>query len=96
MRYPDVLDASRVGSYTALTNAGGGFVWDDVLEYRVWLHPENVAPDEEDRSDYYYAFASFEEALAFSEQTEDAEEPLALVLQHEYISEPEHWAIHSH
>jgi len=31
-----------------------------VLEYRVWCHPERGTPDEDDGSDYYYAFESFE------------------------------------
>lgn len=30
--YPAVADASRVGSYPALTASGGGYVWDAVLE----------------------------------------------------------------
>ena len=34
-------------------------------------------------------FAPYAEALTFSQQTKGAEEPLALVLQREYISEPE-------
>src|SRR6185436_7239398 len=41
-----------------------------------------------DGSDYYYAFASFPEALRFSIAYPGAEEPLALVLQKEYIDEP--------
>lgn len=89
MQYPDVVDASLVGTYSALAGAGGGFVWDEVLEYRVWCHPEHGAPDEEDGSDYFYSFAAYTEALTFSQQTKGAEEPLALVLQREYISEPE-------
>lgn len=89
MKYPDVLDPNLVGTYPALAKAGGGYVWDAVLEYRVWCHPENGAPDEDDRNDYFYSFASYEEALAFSAETPGAEEPLALVLQREYISEPE-------
>jgi len=89
MQYPEVLDESRVGSYPALASAGGGLVWDAVLEYRVWCHPENGASDDEDGSDFFYAFSSFAEALTFSQETEGAEEPLALVLQREYISEPE-------
>jgi hypothetical protein len=88
MPYPDVLDPNLVGTYPALANAGGGYVWDTVLEYRVWCHPENGAPDEEDGSDYFYSFATYDEALAFSKETEGAEQPLALVLQREYISEP--------
>jgi hypothetical protein len=89
MRYPEVLDPSLVGTYPAAAKAGGGYVWDAVLEYRVWCHPERGAPDEADGSDYYYAFTSYAEALAFSESSEGAEEPLALVLQEEYIDEPE-------
>ncbi len=89
MPYPPVLDANLVGTYPALVKAGGGYVWDAVLEYRVWLHPERGAPDEADGSDYYYAFASCEAAQAFAIGTTGAEEPLALVLQREYIDEPE-------
>jgi len=89
MRYPDVLDASLVGTYPALSRAGGGYVWDAVLEYRVWCHPERGAPDEADGNDYYYAFASYPEALACSQEVTGAEEPLALVLQKEFIDEPE-------
>jgi hypothetical protein len=89
MNYPAVLDAALVGTYPASAKAGGGLVWDAVLEYRVWCHPERGAPDEADGSDYYYAFASFEEAQErFSDMT-GAEKPLALVLQLEYIDEPE-------
>jgi hypothetical protein len=88
MQYPDVLDPSLVGTYPAAAKSGGGYVWDAVLEYRVWCHPERGAADEADGSDYYYAFASYAEALVFSESTEGADEPLALVLQEEYIDEP--------
>jgi hypothetical protein len=87
--YPDVLDPNRIGTYPALVNAGGGYVWDAVLEYRVWCHSGKGAPDEEEGSDYFYSFATYAEALTFSRQTKGAEEPLALVLQREYISEPE-------
>lgn len=59
-----------------------------MLEYRVWCHPEAGSDDSEDGSDYYYAFATYEEALACSEVTRGADEPLALILQKEYIDEP--------
>jgi hypothetical protein len=85
--YPDVLDPDLVGTYPPLANAGGGYVWDDVLEYRVWCHAELGAPDLEDGSDYYYAFATYAEALAFSQSTQGAEAPLALIRQVEYIAE---------
>lgn len=90
MSYPAVLDPELVGTYSAVAKAGGGYVWDEVLEYRVWCHPERGAPDEADGSDYYYAFASYEEAARFSRSSAGAEDPLALVLQREFIDEPEH------
>jgi hypothetical protein len=87
--YPDAVDPKLVGTYSGLSGAGGGFVWDEVLEYRVWCHPERGAEDTEDGSDYYYSFAAYNEALVFSQGTVGAEEPLALIRQAEYISEPE-------
>lgn len=89
MKYPDAIDPGLVGSYPAVTKAGGGYVWDAVLEYRVWCHPEPGAPDEEDGNDYHHAFATYQEALAFSKNNQGTEEPVALILQEEYISEPE-------
>jgi hypothetical protein len=89
MDYPRVLNPELVGEYPAAAKAGGGYVWDEVLEYRVWCHPERGAEDHADGSDYYYAFETCEEAQEFSEVTQGAEEPLALVLQREYIDEPE-------
>ena len=88
MKYPAVKDAGLVGTYPALAKAGGGYVWDAVLEYRVWCHPERGAPDEADGSDYFYCFVTYQEALDFSQSTLGAEEPLALILQEEYIDEP--------
>lgn len=64
-------------------------MWDEVLEYRVWCHPERGAPNEADGSDYYYAFATYEDAVAYFQQIKGAEEPIALLLQREYISEEE-------
>jgi putative acetyltransferase len=89
MSYPAVLDPDLVGTYPADAFAGGGYVWDEVLEYRVWCHPERGAPDEDDGNDYYYPFASHEEAAECSASIEGAEQPIALVLQREYIDEPE-------
>jgi len=87
-QFPQVLNPSLVGTYEALAKSGGGLVWDAVLEYRVWCHPERGAPDSEEGDDYYYAFSTYQEALAFAEETRGAEQPLALVLQQEYINEP--------
>jgi len=58
-------------------------------ECRVWCHPERSAPCERDGNDYFHAFASYDDAAAFARATPGAEEPLALVLQKEYIEEPE-------
>lgn len=87
--YPKVKDPNLVGTYPALVKAGGGFVWDDVLEYRVWCHPHDGAPDLENGNDYFYAFDNYEDALTFSQQTPGAEQPLALVQQDEFIDESE-------
>jgi hypothetical protein len=88
VEFPPVADPSLVGSYPALARAGGGLVWDAVLEYRVWCHPERGVPDELDGDDYFHSFASYEDALDYARETAGAEEPLALVLQEEYIAEP--------
>ena len=79
---PPVLDESLVGTYPAGAKAGGGYVWDAVLEYRVWCHPNDGG------SDYFRAFPTYDDALAFAEATEGADDPIALVLQEEYIDEP--------
>ena len=80
-RFPRAIDPARVGKYPALSYAGGGLVWDAVLEYRVWCHPERG-------DDYYYAFGSYPEALSYSRKARGAESPIALILQKEYIDEP--------
>ena len=89
MKYPVASDPDLVGTYDAVAKAGGGYVWDAVLEYRVWCHPDRGAPDEENGNDYYYVFTTYEEAKEFAEKNEGTENPLALVLQKEYIDEPE-------
>ena len=88
-KYPAVKDPELVGSYPAVAKAGGGYVWDAVLEYRVWCHPQPGTPEYDEGSDYYYVFEHYEDALECSEATPGAEEPLALILQEEYIDEPE-------
>jgi hypothetical protein len=52
--YPDAIAPDKVGDYDAFAHAGGGYTWDAVLEYRVWMHPERSAPDEYDGNDYYF------------------------------------------
>lgn len=89
MSYPDSIDPDMVGEYPARAKSGAGYFFDHVLEYRVWCHPERGAPDEYDGDDYYYAFVTYAEALAFSLSIEGAEEPLALIRQIEWVNEPE-------
>lgn len=86
-KYPKVQDPALIGEYPAAVRAGGGYVWDEVLEYRVWCHPHDGAPDTEEGNDYYYVFESFEEAQAYANAHPGCEEPLALILQKEYIEE---------
>ena len=86
MTYPDAVEATRVGSYPAHAFAGGGYVWDEVLEYRVWCSPGLGA---EDGADSFYAFASFAEAEAAANEVPGAGAPVVLVLQREYIDESE-------
>jgi putative acetyltransferase len=87
-RFPRAIDPAKVGKYPAECFAGGGYVWDAVLEYRVWCHPEEGAEDLADGNDYYYAFASYPAAMRFAKKHRGTEEPLALVLQKEYVDEP--------
>ncbi|MBS1533000.1 MAG: GCN5 family acetyltransferase [Bacteroidetes bacterium] len=88
-KYPEVKDKKLVGTYPGFVKSGGGLVWDDVLEYRVWCHPLAGATDLEDDGDYYYAFDNFDDAIKFSEENPGTEKPLALILQEEHINEPE-------
>ena len=79
--HPIAVDSSKVGTYPALAHSGGGYFYDQVLEYRVWVHPGG--------DDYYRAFPTYELAAAYSSKQERAEVPLVLVLQHEHINEPQ-------
>jgi hypothetical protein len=87
--YPLAVDVGRVGTYPPDTKSGAGYFYDDVLEYRVWMHPEKGAERLNGDNDYFVAFAQFERAEAFSKATPGAEEPLVLVRQLEWVDEPE-------
>jgi hypothetical protein len=87
--YPVAVDPARVGDYPTDTKAGAGYFYDDVLEYRVWMHPENGSPALNGTKDYVAAFAQYEAADAFSKKTKGAEPAIVLVLQREWIDEPE-------
>lgn len=88
-QYPPADDPELVGTFDALAKAGGGYVWDKVLEYRVWCHPYDGADDLFNGDDYFYAFENYQTALEFSEKHAGVGKPLALILQEEYIDEPE-------
>lgn len=87
-KYPIAVDPSSVGWYDALSKSGGGYFYDEVLEYRVWVHPHAGGPELQEGDDYFCAFPSYEEALAFSKEMPGAEDPLVLVLQREHVNEP--------
>ena len=72
---PKVADESKVGEYDTLCFSGAGFIWDEVLEYRVWSR----GPTE------CHTFASYDEAERFSEATATRSIVLALVKQVEYF-----------
>ena len=78
--YPPASQPTKVGTYPLQCASGGGYVYDEVLEYRVWY-----ATEEGDRCQ---AFASYPEAVRFFKKTPRAEAPLVLVLQKEWIDEP--------
>ena len=81
-KYPGAIDPKKVGTYPALTKSGGGYFYDDVLEYRVWVSPAGGGDD------YFKAFATYEDAERFAQKTRGAEKPLVLVRQLEYVNEP--------
>ena len=84
--YPKAVDPKLVGSYSALTGAGGGLFYDEVLEYRVWCHPG-------DGDDTYEVFENYEAAKQYSDANRDgyphAEPPLVLIRQDEWVSQHE-------
>ena len=87
--YPPAYDFQMVGAYPAVVSAGAGYVYDDVLEYRVWCYPDDGAEDLAGGNDYFYAFETFEEAEEFREQTKGAQKTFALIRQFEWINEVE-------
>ena len=89
VRYPTAVNPARVGRYPAKAGAGGGYVWDEVLEYRVWCHPVFGAEPKAGQDDYFHAFSTHAKAMAFFHRTEGADEPIALIRQKQFIHEAE-------
>ena len=87
-KFPIAVDPAHVGTFPGSTKSGAGYFYDEVLEYRVWLHPEHGARRLAGDSDYYAAFARYETALSYSSHTDGAEEPLVLIRQRESVNEP--------
>jgi len=81
-KYPVAIDPKKVGTYPALTKSGGGYFYDDVLEYRVWIAPAGGGDD------YFKAFSTYEEAELFAQKTRGTDKPLVLVRQLEHVNEP--------
>jgi len=86
--HPVAVAPALVGTYSGRAKSGGGYFYDDVLKYRVWLHPENGAEPLAGNSDYFAAFAQYEPALEFARTTAGAEQPIVLVRQVESVNEP--------
>jgi len=88
---PDAVDPSRVGDYDALVYAGGGMFFDEILEYRVWVHVHGGHSTyhfgHAVTADHYGAFATYAEALEFARETPGAEQPLVLIRQIEWVAE---------
>ena len=87
--YAVAVAPNLVGSYPPDADSGAGYFYDEVLEYRVWLHPDKGAELLNGDKDYFVAFAQYEPAEAFSKKTPGAEVPVVLVRQFEWIDEPE-------
>ena len=93
MNYPAVIDPSKVGEYDEAAYSGGGYFFDEVLEYRVWCYPNTETTNTDDSfldiaNEYYRAFVTYQQALAFANDTPDSRAPIALVRQLEWIDQP--------
>lgn len=77
--FPLPIAPEKVGTYSMFAKAGAGYFFDDVLEYRVWGGDEGRV----------VAFGKAEDAYEYARRHPTAEAPLALVVQREWIDEPE-------
>src|SRR3954452_24711910 len=67
--FPSALKPELVGEYPSQIKSGGGYFFDEVLEYRVWMCPARGAKPVAGHNDYFFAFAEYERAVAFSQRT---------------------------
>lgn len=79
--YPDAYKKEKVGTYDLEVFSGAGYVYDYVLEYRVWYKKRGRT--------FCASFDNYNDALAYHRQNKKSEEPIVLVLQKEYVNEPE-------
>jgi hypothetical protein len=86
--YPVAGNIAAVGTFPGTAKTGAGYFYDEVLEYRVWLHPERGARRLAGDQDYFAAFAQYETAAAYATNMAGSEPPLVLVRQVESINEP--------
>jgi hypothetical protein len=86
-RYPIAVNVAAVGTFPGRAKSGAGYFYDEVLEYRVWLHPEKGAAKLAGDRDYFAAFAQYEVAEAYARASAGAETPVVLVRQQESIDE---------
>jgi hypothetical protein len=87
--YPIAVSPELVGTYPPEMKSGAGYFYDEVLEYRVWCHPDKGAAPLNGESDYFFAFAQYEAAEGFAQKRPGSEKVLVLVRQLEWIAEPE-------
>jgi hypothetical protein len=87
-KYPIAVNIAAVGTFPRPAKSGAGYFYDDVIEYRVWFHPERGARRLAGDEDYFAAFAQYETAAAYAKTRPGAEAPLVLVRQRESINEP--------
>jgi putative acetyltransferase len=80
-KYPVTKEPNNVGNHPLLVHSGGGYLYDAVLEYRVWSKSE-------DGQSICHSFGTYNNAKRFSKKIPGAEkEPVVLVLQKQYIED---------
>jgi len=80
-KYPVTKEPNNVGNHPLLVHSGGGYLYDAVLEYRVWSKSEDGQP-------ICHSFGTYNDAKKFSKKIPGAEKvPVVLVLQKQYIED---------
>jgi hypothetical protein len=85
-KYPVAVDYSMVGKYPMLTGSGGGYVWSEILEYRVFSRVD----DNDDVG--MYTFNTYEQAEQYAKtlpKYSDYPHLTVLIKQNQYIQPPD-------